>query len=147
MKINVELDPTSKEIEVIIKTNELTTEVNELIKRISTTSHTMVFGFKNDVIQMIEIIHIIRIYAFNKKVFAILTTGEEFAIRMPLYELENRLDDKAFVRISNSEIISLKAIKQLDLSFTGTIAMTLKNGETVYVSRRYVSKIKKVLGL
>ena len=147
MKINVELDPTSKEIEVVIKTNELTTEVNDLIKKLSTTNHNMIAGFRNDVVQMIDTTHIIRIYAFDKKVFAMLTTGEEFVIRMPLYELENRLDDKAFVRISNSEIVSLKAIKELDLSFIGTIAMTLKNGETVYVSRRYVSKIKKVLGL
>jgi DNA-binding LytR/AlgR family response regulator len=63
-----------------------------------------------------------------------------------LYELEERLDNR-FVRISNSEIVNLKKVKSLDLSFVGTICMELSNGEVSYVSRRYVSKMKKILGL
>ena len=55
--------------------------------------------------------------------------------------------DHAFVRISNSEIINLKKVKSFDLSFAGTICVTLSNGQTTYVSRRYVSKIKQVLGM
>ena len=65
---------------------------------------------------------------------------------MRLYELEERLDNR-FVRISNSEIVNLKKVKSLDLSFVGTICMELSNGEVSYVSRRYVSKMKKILGL
>ena len=62
-------------------------------------------------------------------------------------EAEERLDNSKFVRISNSEIVNLKKVKSLDLSFVGTICMELSNGTVSYVSRRYVSKIKKVLGL
>ena len=40
-----------------------------------------------------------------------------------------------------------KKFKRLDLRFVGTICMELSNGEVSYVSRRYVSKIKRVLGL
>ena len=60
---------------------------------------------------------------------------------------DKRLDNSKFVRISNSEIVNLKKVKSLDLSFVGTICMELSNGTVSYVSRRYVSKIKKVLGL
>ena len=60
---------------------------------------------------------------------------------------EERLDNNLFVRISNSEIVNLKKVKSLDLSFAGTICMELSNGDVSYVSRRYVSKIKKILGL
>ena len=70
-----------------------------------------------------------------------------YQIRLRLYELEERLDDSKFVRISNSEIVNLKKVKSLDLSFVGTICMELSNGEVSYVSRRYVSKIKKKVGL
>ncbi|MFQ9095084.1 MAG: LytTR family DNA-binding domain-containing protein, partial [Ruminococcus sp.] len=64
-----------------------------------------------------------------------------------LYELEQLLDEKTFVRISKSEIINLRFVKRLDLSITGTIGIQLKTGETAYVSRRYVNRIKSILGL
>lgn len=68
-------------------------------------------------------------------------------MRQRLYELEERLDKGSFVRISNSEIINMKKVKGFDLSFTGTICVSLSNGTTTYVSRRYVAKIKQVLGI
>ena len=61
--------------------------------------------------------------------------------------LEGRLDRHTFVRISHSEIISLRKITALDLSLTGTIRVTLEGGAVSYVSRRYVRKIKEALGL
>lgn len=66
---------------------------------------------------------------------------------MRLYEAEQRLDSRMFVRISNGEIINLKKVGGFDLSFAGTICVSLSNGTVTYVSRRYVSKIKQLLGL
>ena len=68
-------------------------------------------------------------------------------MRLRLYEAEQRLDSRAFVRISNGEMINLKKVKGFDLSFTGTICVALSNGTVTYVSRRYVAKIKQVLGI
>jgi len=51
------------------------------------------------------------------------------------------------VRISNSEIINLRKVKAFDLSLAGTIQVSLLNGTVTYVSRRYVPKIKQVLGI
>ena len=66
-------------------------------------------------------------------------TGKgEYTVRIRLYEIEERLNPGQFVRISNSEIINLKKVKNFDLSFTGTICVELVNGMTTYVSRRYV---------
>nr|WP_330379950.1 LytTR family DNA-binding domain-containing protein [Roseburia intestinalis] len=52
-----------------------------------------------------------------------------------------------FIRISNSEIINLKEVKKFDLSFSGTICVSMSDKTVTYVSRRYVRKIKQVLGL
>ncbi len=68
-------------------------------------------------------------------------------MRQRLYELEERLDGTMFVRISNSEIINLKKVRKLDLSLTGTIRVLMTDGAATYVSRRYVKKIKQVLGI
>jgi len=68
-------------------------------------------------------------------------------LRLRLYELEERLRPFSFVRISNSEIINLKRVRSFDLSLVGTICVTLSDGSKAYVSRRYVPKIKEVLGI
>lgn len=76
-----------------------------------------------------------------------MTDKGEYVLRLRLYELEKRLSSCQFVRISNSEIINLKKVSHFDLSFTGTICVKLSNNTTTYVSRRYVSKVKKILGI
>ena len=146
MQIEIKLDATTKEPKVVVYTDKMTDEVQELVKRISEEGPKMLAGFKDDVLSILEQDDIIRIYAANAKVFAVTAKGE-YLIRLRLYEMENRLDKNRFVRISNSEIINLKMVKGFDLSYTGTICVTLKNGTVTYVSRRYVAKIKQVLGI
>lgn len=87
-----------------------------------------------------------RFYAEDKAVFA--QTGQgRFAVKLRLYELEERLDRHTFARISQSEIVNLKQVTALNLRLSGTIQMTLTGGTVCYVSRRYVKKIKEALGL
>ena len=89
---------------------------------------------------------ILRCYGEEKGVKC-QTPGGVYDLKARLYELEGRLDRHTFVRISHSEIISLRKITALDLSLTGTIRVTLEGGAVSYVSRRYVRKIKEALGL
>lgn len=88
----------------------------------------------------------IRIYLNSGKVVAVTDKGE-YILRLRLYEIENLLLTDQFIRISNSEIINLKKVNNFDLSFTGTICVKLSNGVTTYVSRRYIPKLKKILGI
>ena len=89
---------------------------------------------------------LIRIYLNSGKVVAVTDKGE-YILRLRLYEIEKLLLTDQFIRISNSEIINLKKVNNFDLSFTGTICVKLSNGVTTYVSRRYVPKLKKILGI
>ena len=68
-------------------------------------------------------------------------------LKLRLYEIEEILNNKKFVRISKSEIINLREVKNFDFSFVGTISVQMKNNDVCYVSRRFVSKIKKILGI
>ena len=61
--------------------------------------------------------------------------------------MEEKLDATRFLRISGSEIVNLHKIKRLDTGITGTIKMYLQENMETYVSRRYVAKIKKALGI
>lgn len=148
MRLNIKIDENFEEPEALITTARMTDEVNRIVAFISKSNDatTIISGIKDDKVELLEQGSLIRIYAEDGKVFA-KTEYDSYLLRLRLYELEERLDDSLFVRVSNSEIVNLKKVKSLDLSFVGTICMELSNGDVSYVSRRYVSKIKKLLGL
>lgn len=124
----------------------MTDEISDLMQRLSKESPQGIVGFDGNVVLMLEPSEIVRIYAAVGKVFAV-TDKKEYVLRMRLYEAEEKLGGKGFVRISNSEIINIKKAKKFDLSTAGTICVSLQNGNVSFVSRRYVSKIKKTLGI
>ncbi|WP_417043329.1 LytTR family DNA-binding domain-containing protein [Dysosmobacter sp.] len=70
-----------------------------------------------------------------------------YTVRQRLYELEQKFLVHRFARISHSEIVNLKKVTALDLTLTGTIRVTLSDGTVCWASRRYVRRIKEVLGL
>lgn len=146
MKINIELDKALEETEVLIRAAKMTEEVNGILKKLEEPSVQMISGFAGDTLELLEQADIIRVYAAKGKVYAVTEKGE-YLLRMRLYEAEERLDQTRFVRISNSEIINLKMAKRFDLSFSGTICVNLAGEQTAYVSRRYVAKIKRLLGI
>lgn len=146
MQLEVKIDSSYIEPKVIILTASMTEDVNIILKKLSDQAPQIISGSKDDKIEVIEQADLIRIYAKSGKVFAVTHKGE-YALRLRLYEIEERLPSHQFVRISNSEIINLKNVNNFDLSFSGTICVKLSNGTLTYVSRRYVPKLKKILGM
>ncbi len=146
MQLELKIDSSCIEPKVIIVTASMTEDVNIILNKLSDQAPQIISGSKDNKIEVIEQADLIRIYASTGKVFAVTHKGE-YVLRLRLYEIEERLPPHQFVRISNSEIINLKNVNNFDLSFTGTICVKLANGTITYVSRRYVSKLKKILGI
>lgn len=146
MQVEIKIDDSCSEPKVIILTDSMTEEINELVQKLSENNSQIISGSRDGRIEILEQNDLIKIYAGNGRVFAVTDHGE-YVLRLRLYEAEERLNSAQFVRISNSEIINLKKVKNFDLSFAGTICVELMNGTTAYVSRRYVQKIKKILGI
>ena len=113
---------------------------------LSDSEPKLIAGFREDTVTVLDENDILRIYATNGKVFAVLPSGE-YMLRLRLYEAEERLKQHHFIRISNSEIINLKKVRSFDLSFTGTVCVVLIDGSKTYASRRYVTRLKGVLGI
>lgn len=146
MQIEIKIDENCKEPKIILVTDKMTDEINAILKRLSDEQPKMIAGFKEDIVEVLEPSDIDRIYAASGKVFAQTKHGE-YTLRMRLYEAEQRLESQSFVRISSSEMINLKKVRNFDLSFAGTICVTLSNGTLTYVSRRFVAKIKQLIGI
>ena len=146
MKIEVKVDAACGETTLVIHTNKVTDEIHNLVRRLSQDAPQVLVGFRGEEAAILAQEDILRVFAEGGKVVAETAEGR-FLLRLRLYEMEERLDGKRFVRISNSEIVNLHWIRGFDLSFAGTICVRMKNDAVTYVSRRYVAKIKQVLGL
>lgn len=142
MQIEVRIDDSCSEPKVIILTASMTEEVSDLVQKLSESNPRIISGSRNGRVEILEPNDLFKIYAGSGRVFAATDNGE-YNLRLRLYEIEERLNPSQFVRISNSEIINLKKVKSFDLSFTGTICVEMTNGTKTYVSRRYVTKVKK----
>ena len=146
MQVEIKIDDSCIEPKVIIITDKVNDEINDILNTLSSKTPEVITGFYNDLAEILSPEDIIRIYSAGGKTFASVSK-KEYILRQRLYELEEKLTKHSFVRISNSEIINLKKVRNFDLSLSGTICVTLSDGTATYVSRRYVSKIKQVLGL
>lgn len=146
MKIELRLDKSCIETKVIIIAEKMTDEVSALMQRLSDDTPQSIVGFDGDAVLLLEPTDIVRIYAAEGKVFAV-TAEKEYALRLRIYEAEEKLNSKGFVRISDSEIINIKKAKRFDLSTTGTICVSMLNGDISFVSRQYITKIRNALGI
>ncbi len=146
MQLEVKIDSSYIEPKVVILTASMTEDVNIILSKLSNQTSQIISGSKDNKIEVIEQADLIRIYASCGKVIAVTHKGE-YTLRLRLYEIEERLPPHQFVRISNSEIINLKNVNSFDFNLSGTICVKLADGTSTYVSRRYVSKLKKILGI
>jgi DNA-binding LytR/AlgR family response regulator len=73
------------------------------------------------------------------------TASDSYEIRMKLYELEDLLKNKSFLRISKSMIVNLMKITSVRPALNGRFSAVLKNGEEIIISRKYVPALKQVL--
>lgn len=146
MQIEIKIGEKCKEPKIIVVTDKMTDEINAVIQRLADEQPQVLAGFREDTVEVLEMSCIYRVFAASGKVFAETDRGE-YTLRLRLYEAEQRLDSRFFVRISNSDIINLKKVRSFDLSLAGTICITLSNGTVTYVSRRSVAKIKQLLGI
>ena len=146
MKIKIIIDKKYPEPEIHICNEERNSETERLAGIVAQAVSTTITGYTDQGVDLLPSTSIIRIYTENQKIFAATANGI-YRLHQRLFELEELLDEKNFIRISNSEIVNLRKIKHLDTSSTGTILMYLQSDMKTFVSRRYVTKIKKALGI
>ena len=147
MQVDVKIDSTVDEMKILViadKEGHTVDTFVDYIRDYERKQVTKLMAYKGA--YLINISDILRIYAGNQKVF-VETQQNEYIVRYRLYELEELLEKKTFLRISNSEIVNTNQILNIDLSIVGRICIRFPGNIQTYVSRRYVPKIKKSLGI
>lgn len=146
MKVTLEIDARYAEPQIKICAAREDEQVRQLYHRVRQAVDAKLAVYQGREMVFVPWTDIVRIYAQDKRVYC-ATQEQNYLVHQRLYELEQELDMTQFIRISNSEMVNMNKILRLDASLTGTIRMQLQGGVQTYVSRRYVTKIKKALGI
>lgn len=147
MKININVDEQLSGIEVTINCGELTEDVEHIIAAIRMSSRQLVVKntqLGEDVI--LDVKDIAYIEAIDRRCF-VYTEDNVFETSYKLYELESLFSGMKFCRVSKSCLVSLKYISSIKTEMNHRLRLTLKNRESIIVSRQYAEDIKEQLGV
>lgn len=144
MDIEIKVDEKITEPKIVIHVKQIDKNISAIIDNISSMNQQTLKCYKNEKMYILKQKDIEAIYSENSKIY-VRADNELYTIKNRLYELENILDKKSFLRISNSEIINFDEVKNIDFKILGTLVINFKSGNKAYASRRHIPKIKEFL--
>jgi DNA-binding LytR/AlgR family response regulator len=145
MKINIDVDSKYEDIGVDIHVPSLTPEVEKIISLMRMMD--MQIAVRNgDETVLLDVGEILYIEAVERNTF-IYTEKETYESTLKLYEFEQQLSEKDFIRISKQSILNLRKVKSLRSDINRKIRVTLLNDEQIVVSRMYSDELRKRLGV
>ncbi len=90
---------------------------------------------KRNEILLVPVADVVSIVADGELLIITAADGEKHVINFRLKDLESRLDDSKFVRLSRGAIVNIDSIKQVSPLPGGTYLIQLKNGQEIASSR------------
>lgn len=143
--MNVRIEQVGNEHDelVLIRCRAVTDEVREIESFVKSRAGSLT-GTSDAKQYEIAVTDICYIESVDGKTF--LYTGDgvyETAYR--IYELEELLKAKHFLRISKPMLVNLMKIRSIQPAFNGRFTAVLHSGEKVIISRNYVKQMKAAL--
>lgn len=145
MKVTIIDTGPNEEEEIIIKCSHVSEDMMRLINKLKTGKNKLP-AYKDGEIFFIEPEEVFYFESVEQKVFAYCKT-DVYEVKSKLYELQEELPERDFIRASKSFILNLNQIKSLSPAFGGRYEALLKNGEKIIISRQYVPVLKEKLGV
>ncbi|WP_158024343.1 LytTR family DNA-binding domain-containing protein [Boudabousia marimammalium] len=153
MKFSLEIRSDIGEPEVVVIAPEWSTELDSLRSYVldldegGTQVESMrLVGIDGGNATLIKPSQIMRIRTQDRNIYADTRQGS-WRLKQRLRELEETLPAEDFIRINQGEIVNLSFVSRMDLSLSGTIALTLLDGTKCFVSRRSLKRFKSALKL
>lgn len=150
MKINFNQDDKipKNEIDVTVKAANFSDEVQELMRKLEelNAKFSAVPLSVDDRVVMVQIDQIIAIEVLDNEL-TIYTHEKNYQLRGQLKKMAERINDGNFVQISKNTVINLNHLDSLEAAFSGNMTAFLTDDLKFSVSRKYLSDLKKQLGM
>jgi len=144
LKININIDPSVTETQVLITAASLSDELEKIMANLRAMDFNLT-GMNRGQTFILDPTEILYIDTVDKKTF-LYTQSDVYESNLKLYELEQQLSSNDFFRAGKSSIINFNKIKSLKSDMDGRIIVVMDNGEKLIVSKQYASYIKTKLG-
>jgi len=145
LKIEILVDEKAEDLTVSVTCRHLTPGVEKILIALRMINHQLT-AKKDNEIYLLDMEQVIYIESVDRKCF-ICTPDEVYETEIRLYELEQRLEEYGFFRVSKSFLIQLRQIQSLKADINRRIRVTMSNGEQIIASRQYAQELKKRLGV
>lgn len=143
MKIAIDIQPDNKETQITILCNKLTPDIEKIIATLRILNQQLMV-IKGDENYVLDVSKIIYIETIERRTF-VYTKDTFYETKLKLYEMEERLCESGFFRVSKSCLVHLRYIRSLKNDINRRLRLTLESGEQIMVSRQYADEIKRRL--
>lgn len=144
MKIEIDIDAKYLDTGVMITAPRLTQDIEKMVSLMRMLD-MKITAKKDDETYILDAEEILYIEAVERNTF-IYTSESTYESDLKLYEFEQKLLERDFIRISKQSIVNLKKVKSLKADLNRKIRVTLQNEEQILVSRMY-DELRKRLGV
>lgn len=143
MDVQVQTVPTTEREMVEIRCYQIDDSIEEIVTFIKSRNGQL-SGNVDGRNYEIPIADVLYIESVDNRTF-LYTQEQTYESRQRIYELEEVLRLRHFIRISKSSIVNLLKIESIRPALNGRFSAVLRNGEEVIISRKYVADFKKAL--
>ena len=126
-----------------IQCHSVSEEVREIVAFVKSRQGQLT-GIADERQYEISISDIFYIESVDNKAF-IYTKSKVYETRQKLYELEEMLRKKHFLRVSKSTLLNLMKVSAIKPALNSRFTAVLQSGEQVVITRKYVPELKKAL--
>jgi two-component system LytT family response regulator len=124
------------------------TALLRLIKNEHQQQLSILMGKSDEDYIPVEISNIVYFNAYDNDTYANTADGKRYKIKNKLYELEEGILPKRFIRINKSEIVNIRFIDKITPLFKGKLILKMYGyKEPVDISRNYIKEFKERIGM
>lgn len=143
MQLKISRIPTEEPEVLEIRCHRISDDVQEIISFVKSRQGQLSAVRDGQSVE-VPLIDIFYAESVDNRVF-IYTAKESYEVRLKLYELEEMMKGRSFLRVQKSMLLNLMKVKSIKPALSGRYSAILKNGEEVVISRKYVANLKQTL--
>ncbi len=145
VKIEIQVEEDAPELTIAVTCRRLTPEIEKMLALLRMMEEKLTVK-REGAVYLLDAEKVIYIESVDRRCF-VYTKDEIYESDFKLYELEERLTECGFFRVSKSCLIQLQNIQSLRADINRRIRITMTNGEQIIASRQYADGLKKRLGV